>query len=166
MPRVSPGDDVFLVGEEHAGHAHDQDDGTGARAGDEVKPEDGLSNHDENETSRNFIKPNIRPIWSSICFLERRMLGGAVSSVGRAPALHAGCQGFESLTAHFIGSSGRRTIGSSLNRLIAHRSSTHRIIDSSDYRLIFSTRFEIESDKHKGHTDRGPVLAVAKGALH
>src|SRR5687767_6453899 len=24
----------------------------------------------------------------------------AVSSVGRAPALHAGCQGFESLTAH------------------------------------------------------------------
>ena len=25
---------------------------------------------------------------------------GAVSSVGRAPALHAGCQGFESLTAH------------------------------------------------------------------
>src|SRR5689334_13380791 len=28
---------------------------------------------------------------------ERRR---AVSSVGRAPALHAGCQGFESLTAH------------------------------------------------------------------
>ena len=27
---------------------------------------------------------------------------GAVSSVGRAPALHAGCQGFESLTAHHL----------------------------------------------------------------
>ena len=33
-----------------------------------------------------------------------RMFAGcrAVSSVGRAPALHAGCQGFESLTAHQI----------------------------------------------------------------
>src|SRR5829696_5397311 len=43
-------------------------------------------------------------------------------------------------------SSVHRAVGSSL---IAHRSSLidHRLIGLSDYRLIFSTRFEIESDK-------------------
>jgi hypothetical protein len=59
----------------------------------------------------------------------------AVSSVGRAPALHAGCQGFESLTAHFIGSSriGPSVIGigSSGNRIIGDRH-----IDSSGNRII------------------------------
>ena len=84
----------------------------------------------------------------------------AVSSVGRAPALHAGCQGFESLTAQFIGSSriGPSVIGIGTSRQSAHRTSRHR--------LIFSTRFEIQSEENEHYADAGAIFAVADGALH
>jgi hypothetical protein len=36
--------------------------------------------------------------WSKVARIQTR---GAISSVGRAPALHAGCRGFESLIAHY-----------------------------------------------------------------